>query len=125
VDPTTGEVILEGNEVLSEEVFNKIISLKIDTLSLLFIDNVHYLSSLRDTLLTDKVHTQEEALIEIYKKLRPGEPPTSQASRDLFSGLFFDPRRYDLSPVGRLKLNTRLGLDIPLEIKVLTDKDVI
>ncbi len=50
VDPTTGEVILEGNEVLTEEVFNKIISLKIDTLSLLFIDNVHYLSSLRDTL---------------------------------------------------------------------------
>ena len=125
VDPTTGEVILEGNEVLSEEVFNKIISLKIDTLSLLFIDNVHYLSSLRDTLLTDKVHTQEEALIEIYKKLRPGEPPTSQASRDLFSGLFFDPKRYDLSPVGRLKLNTRLALDIPLETKVLTDKDVI
>lgn len=125
VDPTTGEVILEGNEVLSEEIFNKIISLKIDTLSLLFIDNVHYLSSLRDTLLTDKVHTQEEALIEIYKKLRPGEPPTSQASRDLFSGLFFDPKRYDLSPVGRLKLNTRLSLDIPLETKVLTDKDVI
>jgi len=125
VDPTTGEVILEGNEVLTEEVFNKIIPLKIGTLSLLFIDNVHYLSSLRDTLLTDKVHTQEEALIEIYKKLRPGEPPTSQASKDLFSGLFFDPKRYDLSPVGRLKLNKRLDIDIPLETKVLTDKDVI
>jgi DNA-directed RNA polymerase beta subunit len=125
VDPTTGEVILEGNEVLTEEVFNKIISLKINTLSLLFIDNVHYLSSLRDTLLTDKVQTQDAALIEIYKKLRPGEPPTSQASRDLFSGLFFDPKRYDLSPVGRLKLNKRLDLDIPLETKVLTDKDVI
>ncbi|MBS1234739.1 MAG: DNA-directed polymerase subunit beta, partial [Nitrospirae bacterium] len=125
VDPTTGEVILEGNELLTEEVFNKIISLKIDTLSLLFIDNVHYLSSLRDTLLTDKVHTQDEALIEIYKKLRPGEPPTSQASKDLFSGLFFDPKRYDLSPVGRLKLNKRLDIDIPLETKVLTDKDVI
>ncbi len=125
VDPTTGEVILEGNEVLSEEVFNKIVSLKINTLSLLFIDNVHYLSSLRDTLLTDKVHTQDEALIEIYKKLRPGEPPTSQASKDLFSGLFFDPKRYDLSPVGRLKLNKRLDIDIPLETKVLTDKDVI
>ena len=125
VDPTTGEVILEGNEVLSEEVFNKVISLKINTLSLLFIDNVHYLSSLRDTLLTDKVHTQDEALIEIYKKLRPGEPPTSQASKDLFSGLFFDPKRYDLSPVGRLKLNKRLDIDVPLETKVLTDKDVI
>jgi DNA-directed RNA polymerase subunit beta len=125
VDPSTGEVILEGNEILTEEVFNKILSLKIDTLNLLFIDNTNYLSSLRDTLLTDKVSTQEEALIEIYKKLRPGEPPTQSAARDLFSGLFFDPKRYDLSPVGRLKLNKRLGLDVPLDVRVLTDKDII
>jgi DNA-directed RNA polymerase subunit beta len=125
VDPTTGEVILEGNEILTEEALNKILSLKIDTLNLLFIDNVHYLSSLRDTLLTDKVNTQDEALIEIYKKLRPGEPPTIRAAKDLFNGLFFDPKRYDLSPVGRLKLNKRLGLDTPLETKVLTDRDII
>jgi len=125
IDPTTGEIILEGNEVLTEEGFKKVLALKIDKLSLLFIDNVHYLSSLRDTLLTDKVNTQDEALIEIYKKLRPGEPPTIGAARDLFNGLFFDPKRYDLSPVGRLKLNKRLDLDIPLETKVLTDKDII
>ena len=125
IDPGTGEVLLEGNEIIGEEAFNKILSLKIDTLNLLFIDNVHYLSSLRDTLLTDKVNTQDEALIEIYKKLRPGEPPTIRAARDLFNGLFFDPKRYDLSPVGRLKLNKRLNLDIPLETKVLTDKDII
>ncbi|MEJ2684739.1 MAG: DNA-directed RNA polymerase subunit beta [Candidatus Sulfobium sp.] len=125
IDPNTGEVILEGNEVLTEDAFTKVLSLKIDTLHLLFIDNVHYLSSLRDTLLSDKVATQEDALIEIYKKLRPGEPPTIRAARDLFSGLFFDPKRYDLSPVGRLKLNKRLGLDVPLETKVLTDKDIV
>ncbi|MGC2064343.1 MAG: DNA-directed RNA polymerase subunit beta [Thermodesulfovibrionales bacterium] len=125
VDPKTGEVILEGNEILSAESFEKILALKIDMLNLLFIDNVHYLSSLRDTLLTDKVHNQEEALIEIYKKLRPGEPPTIRAARDLFNGLFFDPKRYDLSPVGRLKLNKRLGLNTPLETKVLTDRDII
>ncbi|MBA4372856.1 MAG: DNA-directed RNA polymerase subunit beta [Thermodesulfovibrio sp.] len=125
VDPKTGEVILEGNEILGAESFEKVLALKIDTLNLLFIDNVHYLSSLRDTLLTDKVHNQEEALIEIYKKLRPGEPPTIRAARDLFNGLFFDPKRYDLSPVGRLKLNKRLGLDTPLETKVLTDRDII
>ena len=125
IDPTTGEVILEGNEVLSEEIFQKVLALKIDRLSLLYIDNVHYLSSLRDTLLTDKVNTQEEALIEIYKKLRPGEPPTIRTARDLFNGLFFDPKRYDLSPVGRLKLNKRLEIDILLETKVLTDKDII
>ncbi len=125
VDPSTGEVILEGNEVLTEDAFSKVLSLKIDTLNLLFIDNANYLSSLRDTLLTDKVGTQEEALIEIYKKLRPGEPPTQAAARDLFSGLFFDPKRYDLSPVGRLKLNKRLNLDITLDIRVLTDKDIV
>ena len=125
VDPTTGEVILEGNEVLTEDAFKRILSLKIDMLQLLFIDNVHYLTSLRDTLLSDKVGTREEALIEIYKKLRPGEPPTIRAAKDLFSGLFFDPKRYDLSPVGRLKLNKRLGLDVTLETKVLTDRDII
>ncbi|MEW6214668.1 MAG: DNA-directed RNA polymerase subunit beta, partial [Nitrospirota bacterium] len=125
IDPSTGEVILEGNEVITEDAFNKILSLKIDSLSLLFIDNVHYLSSLRDTLLTDRVSTQEKALVEVYKKLRPGEPPTLNAARELFNGLFFDPKRYDLSPVGRLKLNKRLSIDIPLENRVLTDKDII
>ncbi|MEW6002046.1 MAG: DNA-directed RNA polymerase subunit beta [Nitrospirota bacterium] len=125
IDPSTGEVILEGNEVITEEAFKRILSLRISFLNLLFIDNVHYLSSLRDTLLTDRFNTQEEAIIEIYKKLRPGEPPTLSAARGLFDGLFFDPKRYDLSPVGRLKINKRLGIDIPLGNKVLTDKDLI
>jgi len=125
IDPSTGEVILEGNEEIKEEAFNKIISLKINSLSLLFIDNVHYLPSLRDTLLTDKVSSQEEALLEIYKKLRPGEPPTIAASKDLFNGLFFDPKRYDLSPVGRLKLNKRLNIEVLLETRILTDKDIV
>ncbi len=125
IDPSTGEVLLEGNEAISEDVFNKILSLRIDTLNILFIDSVHYLPSLRDTLLTDKVNNQGEALIEIYKKLRPGEPPTLAAAKDLFNGLFFDPKRYDLSSVGRLKLNKRLNLDILLENRVLTDKDIV
>lgn len=125
IDPVTGEVVLEGNEIITEDALNKILSLKIDSLSLLFIDNVHHLSSLRDTLLTDKVSTQEEALIEIYKKLRPGEPPTLAAAKDLFNGLFFDPKRYDLSSVGRLKLNKRLNIVVPLETRVLTDNDIV
>ncbi|NWF52156.1 MAG: DNA-directed RNA polymerase subunit beta [Nitrospirae bacterium] len=125
IDPSTGEVILEGNEVITEEALNRIISLKIDSLSLLFIDNVNFLSSLRDTLLTDGVSSQDDAIIEIYKKLRPGEPPTLSAAKELFNGLFFDPKRYDLSPVGRLKLNKRLGIDVSLENRVLTDKDII
>jgi len=125
IDPETGEVIIESNEALTEETVEKIFSLDITSIQLLFIDGVRYLPSLRDTLLLDRVKTPEEALIEIYKKLRPGEPPSVADARALFEGLFFDPKRYDLSEVGRLKLNKRLGLDIPLETRVLTDRDII
>ncbi|MFH1025278.1 MAG: DNA-directed RNA polymerase subunit beta [Nitrospirota bacterium] len=125
IDPSTGEVILDGNEVITEAAFDRILALRIDSLSILFIDNIHYLPSLRDTLLTDKVSTQDEALLEIYKKLRPGEPPTVSAAKDLFNGLFFDPKRYDLSPVGRLKLNKRLNIEVPLGTRVLTDNDIV
>jgi len=75
--------------------------------------------------LTDKVKSQEEAYLEIYKKLRPGEPPTLATAKDLFNGLFFDPKRYDLSPVGRLKLNIRLNINTSLETRVLTDTDIV
>ncbi len=125
IDPETGEVILESNEQISEELAQNIMSLKIPSLQLLFIDGIRYLPSLRDTLLLDKVSTTEEALVEIYKKLRPGEPPSVADARSLFEGLFFDPKRYDLSVVGRLKLNKRLRLDVPLETRVLTDQDII
>ncbi len=125
IDPETGEIILESNEKLSEAMADKILSIKIPSLQLLFIDGIRYLPSLRDTLLLDKVSSTDEALIEIYKKLRPGEPPSIGDARSLFEGLFFDPKRYDLSVVGRLKLNKRLGLDVPLETRVLTDKDII
>ncbi|MBI5212639.1 MAG: DNA-directed RNA polymerase subunit beta [Nitrospirae bacterium] len=125
VDPTTGEIILDANKEITEELFHKMLSIKIDTLHLLFIDNVNYLPSFRETLITDKVTSQEDALKEIYKKLRPGEPATAGASRELFAGLFFDPKRYDLSPVGRLKINEKLGLGTPLDVRVLTDHDIV
>ncbi len=125
IDPETGEIILESNEEIKDPVIEKIMSLKVVSLQLLYIDGIRYLSSLRDTLLLDKVNTTNEALIEIYKKLRPGEPPSINDAKVLFEGLFFDPKRYDLSEVGRLKLNKRLGIDVPLENRVLTDKDII
>jgi DNA-directed RNA polymerase subunit beta len=125
VDPNTGEIVLDSNKEISEEIFQKILSLKISSLNLLFIDNVSYLPSFRETLLTDKVAAQKDALKEIYKKLRPGEPATEDAAKELFSGLFFDPKRYDLSSVGRLKVNEKLALDTPLDKRVLTDKDIV
>ncbi|MBI5194929.1 MAG: DNA-directed RNA polymerase subunit beta [Nitrospirae bacterium] len=125
IDPETGEVVLESNEEITPELADKILGLKSTTLRLLFIDGIHHLTSIRDTLLMDKVASTDEALIELYKKLRPGEPPTIADAKELFNGLFFTPKRYDLSSVGRLKLNTRLGLDIPLGTRILTDKDII
>jgi DNA-directed RNA polymerase subunit beta len=125
VDPETGEIILEGNEVITKEIFDKIIDLRVSSLELIYIDNVRYLPSFRDTLLSDKVSSKEDALVEIYKKLRPGEPPTHHAAGELFKGLFFDEKRYDLSPVGRIKINKRLGIDVPENVRVLTDKDII
>jgi DNA-directed RNA polymerase subunit beta len=125
IDPETGEVVLEGNEEINSDILEKIVTSKIHKLSLLLIDGVNFLPSVRNTLLIDKTSTTDEALIEVYRKLRPGEPPTLNDAKELFNGLFFNPKRYDLSPVGRLKLNTRLGLDVPLEKRVLTDKDII
>ncbi len=125
IDPETGEVMLESNEKITEDIAEKIMTLKIPSLQLLFIDGIKFLPSLRDTLLLDKVSNTDEAIIEIYKKLRPGEPPSIADARSLFEGLFFEPKRYDLSVVGRLKLNKRLGLDVPLETRVLTDQDII
>ena len=125
VDPETGEIIIESNEEITEEKLEQIIATGIDSIELLFIDNVRYLPSLRETIMNDGVNSREDALIEIYKKLRPGEPSTVEAAEELFNGLFFDPKRYGLSPVGRLKINKKLGLDIPLEVTVLTDRDII
>ncbi len=125
IDPETGEVLLENNESITEEMAEKLITLDDTSLQLIFIDGIRYLPSLRDTLRLDKVNSTDEALVEIYKKLRPGEPPSIADARSLFEGLFFDPKRYDLSIVGRLKLNKRLKLDVPLETRVLTDKDII
>jgi len=119
VDPATGEVLLECNEELTNEKFEEIKARGVKSFKLLFIDNLHATSSFRDTLLVDKIATTEEALIEIYRRLRPGDPPTLKSSIALFDNLFFNPERYDLSAVGRLKLNFKLGLKVWPECTVL------
>ncbi|HQB39815.1 MAG TPA: DNA-directed RNA polymerase subunit beta, partial [Deltaproteobacteria bacterium] len=119
VDPETGEVLLECNEEVTAEKLEEIKSRGVTALKLLFIDNMHATSSFRDTLLIDKINASEEALIEIYRRLRPGDPPTLKSSQALFENLFFNPERYDLSAVGRLKLNFKLGLKVWPECTVL------
>ncbi len=110
-DKKTGEIIADAGAELNEEVLNKIKEAKISELSILFIDGVNVGPYIRNTLEVDKNHCREEALLDIYRVMRPGEPATLEASHDLFKKLFFDNERYDLSSVGRVKINHALDID--------------
>jgi DNA-directed RNA polymerase subunit beta len=131
VDPETGEVLVEVNEELTEPKLERLREAKIESFKILFIDGLNVGSYLRDTLLADKVKTQEDAILEIYRRLRPGDPPTLETARTLFNNLFFNAERYDLSKVGRLKLNYKFYRDMPedqkpgLDLTVLTPQDIL
>ncbi|WP_373049580.1 DNA-directed RNA polymerase subunit beta [Vulgatibacter sp.] len=131
VDETTGEVILEVNDAVTAEKVDELRARGIGEFKVLFIDNLNVGPFFRNTLMLDKVSTPEEAIMEIYKRLRPGDPPTIDTARALFLNLFFNPERYDLSRVGRLKLNYRLHDRLPeedrepLDNPVLTKRDIL
>ncbi len=125
VDEATGEVLVECNEDVTEEKLELLREKGVNELQILFIDNLNVGPFLRNTLMVDKVQTPEEAILEIYKRLRPGDPPTMETATNLFVNLFFNAERYDLSKVGRLKLNYRFGIEEPLEMSILTKRDVI
>jgi DNA-directed RNA polymerase subunit beta len=123
VDPETGEVILEANEELSPRVISMAQEKTVDRLEVFFPERDEVGPIIGQTLKKDPIHTHEEALIEIYRRLRPGDPPTLDSSRSLFENMFFNPQKYDFSRVGRLKLNTKLGLNTPLDEKILHPQD--
>jgi len=131
VDKETGEVILEVNEEVTAGKLEKLREAKIESFKILFIDGLNVGSYLRDTLLAEKVKTNEDAIMEIYRRLRPGDPPTLETAKTLFNNLFFNPERYDLSKVGRLKLNYKFYRDLPedqrpaLDTQVLTAQDIL
>ena len=125
VDEETGEVLLECNEEVTDEKVEALRERKINEFKVLFIDNLNVGPYLRDTLMADKITSPEEAIMEIYRRLRPGDPPTVETATNLFINLFFNPERYDLSKVGRLKLNYKFGIDEPLEQAVVTKKDIL
>lgn len=124
IDVSNGIIIAEAGDELTDELLEKIRSVG-SPLSVLVIDHVEIGGYVRSTLAVDKCNTREEALFDIYRVLRPGEPPTLDGAQNLFNGLFFDPARYDLSVVGRVKMNERLGLDIPEVVRTLMKKDII
>jgi DNA-directed RNA polymerase subunit beta len=123
VDPSTGEVILEANEELTPRVISMAQEKNVDRIDVFFPERDEVGSIIGQTLKKDPIHTHEEALIEIYRRLRPGDPPTLDSSRSLFENMFFNPQKYDFSRVGRLKLNTKLGLNTPLDEKILHPQD--
>ncbi|CAN90567.1 MULTISPECIES: DNA-directed RNA polymerase subunit beta [Sorangium] len=131
VDPETGEVVVEVNEELTEAKLERLRDANIEQFRILFIDGLNVGSYLRDTLLTDKVKTMEDSILEIYRRLRPGDPPTLETAKTLFHNLFFNAERYDLSKVGRLKLNYKFYRDVPederpgLDLTVLTPQDIL
>jgi len=124
-DEDTGEVIVSCNETLTETIIFDLITKKIKTIEVLYIDNVNFGDQIRNTLLLDKTGSSDDALVKIFERLRPGEPPTVEAAENLFNSLFFDEMKYDLSKVGRMKINYKFGMDIPVSRTVLTKDDII
>jgi DNA-directed RNA polymerase subunit beta len=125
IDEKTGEIFIEAGDEINKELLQKLKDLGAKELPVLFIDHVNVGPYLLNTLLADKVQNRDEALMEIYRVLRPGEPPTVEGGEALFNGLFFDAERYDLSAVGRVKMNARLGLKADDSVRVLRKEDLV
>jgi DNA-directed RNA polymerase subunit beta len=125
VNDQTGEIYIEAGEELSAANLEKLDKAGIDRIELLDIDHVNTGPWIRNTLKADKAEERDQALSDIYRVMRPGEPPTRETAEALFAGLFFDSERYDLSAVGRVKMNMRLELDCPDDITTLRTEDIL
>ncbi|MCW2337777.1 DNA-directed RNA polymerase subunit beta [Sphingobium sp. B2D3A] len=125
INESTGEIYIEAGDEVSPENLAKLDAAGIDRLELLDIDHVNTGPWIRNTLKVDKAEDRDHALSDIYRVMRPGEPPTRETAEALFEGLFFDGERYDLSAVGRVKLNMRLGLDAEDTITTLRREDIL
>jgi len=122
----TGEILIEANQALDKKALEVLKDAGVKTVKAVFIDGVTVSSALRDTLLIDKINSKEEALVDIFKRMRPGDPPTIESATNLFHDLFFNEARYDLSKVGRLKINHKFNFkDIPFDKTILTDQDIV
>ena len=125
IDPQTKEVIVECNQEINQEKLDRIRDKGITQIEVLFIDESNVGPYLRNTLLQDRIRSPQDAVLEIYRRLRPGDPPTVESATNFFNNLFFNSDRYDLSKVGRLKLNHRLKLNVPLEQGTLRKEDIL
>ena len=125
INEATGEIYIEAGDEVTPENLEKLDKAGLDRIELLDIDHVNTGPWMRNTLKVDKAEDRDHALADIYRVMRPGEPPTRETAEALFEGLFFDGERYDLSAVGRVKLNMRLGLDAEDTITTLRREDIL
>jgi len=125
VNLETGEIYGEAGEEIEEKLLTTLKELGLKEIPILDIDHVNIGAFIRNTLAVDKNSNTDEALLDIYRVMRPGEPPTPDAAQSLFNGIFFDSERYDLSAVGRVKMNMRLDLDAPDTTRTLRREDVL
>ena len=123
VDPETGEVVLEANEEVTPRTISMVQEKKVKELEVFFPERDEAGPVISETLRKDPIRSHEESLVEIYRRLRPGDPPTLESSRSLFESMFFNRQKYDFSRVGRLKLNTKLDLETSLDEKILHPQD--
>src|ERR1700760_3903415 len=125
VNPETGEIYVEAGEELNADNLATLLEAGFHDVEVLAIDGLNVGPYIRSTVNVDKNHSREQALIDIYRVMRPGEPPTIDTAETLFGQLFFDPERYDLSAVGRVKMNMRMNLDAPDTMRVLRKEDIL
>ena len=125
IDPETGEVLTDAGQELSETVLDRIMNSTIREFKIISVEDRLRDSTVAATLSMDRTETIEDALREIYSRIRPGDPATDATTRTFFQKLFFDPSRYDLASVGRYKINRKLGLEISQDTKTLTREDVV
>jgi DNA-directed RNA polymerase subunit beta len=125
VDQQTGEVLAEAKDKIDEETLGKFADRGVRKIQLLRGGDEREVFEMRETILKDPTRSAEDALVEIYRRMRPGDPPTLESARTLLHNMFFNPRRYDLSKVGRFKLNSKLGMETPLDVRVLQKGDIV
>jgi DNA-directed RNA polymerase subunit beta len=123
VDTDTGEVIFEANDLVPEDIFDRLKGRQHSAVETFFPDWELSGAIISNTLAKDPTKDAKEAMIEIYRRMRPGDPPTLESARSLFYGMFFDAKRYDFSRVGRFKFNIKLDTDVPIDQKTLTNDD--
>jgi DNA-directed RNA polymerase subunit beta len=125
INEKTGAIYIEAGDEIAQEHLDKLTDAGFAHVDVLDIDHVNVGPWIRNTLMADKAEERDHALADIYRVMRPGEPPTRETAEALFGGLFFDPERYDLSAVGRVKMNMRLGLDAPDDLVTLRQEDIL